>query len=380
MAATCQHGNLEMKEAADIVIIDPVGRKAGMDEYDRRLADALTHQGKNVVVCSDFEWESGSQRFGPFFSDQHTRTIRSFLLLLFNLFNVLRTCRSIGTKQAIVHVFSFSFTEEFLLRGLKRIGIRTTAIVHDADSFLANTSVDKRKRILQRWCDDMLVHNDFTATALQALVEIKLPISVIPHGHYLESDRNSPDKQSARSALGIPTAAFCPLFFGMIKPTKGLDTLLDALAYLPADTHLLVAGRPRGPIQAVIERLLKIHPSTTRIGHIAAGEVEQWFAAADVIVLPYTKSYQSGVAIQAMSRSLPVIISDLQPHAEWIGQKDVAVFFRTGDAKDLAAKILGLKTESKWATEMTTRALRFLEQEHDWKRVAAIICNLPQHP
>ena len=106
------------------------------------------------------------------------------------------------------------------------------------------------------------------------------------------------------------------LFFGYIRPYKGLDTLLHAFAMLQGwkeDTMLLVAGEP-------FEKMDKYKDLASALGigdkviwhdyYIPDEQVKLYFSAADLLVLPYKETTQSGIAEIARSFDLPVIATD----------------------------------------------------------------------
>jgi glycosyltransferase involved in cell wall biosynthesis len=104
------------------------------------------------------------------------------------------------------------------------------------------------------------------------------------------------------------------LFFGLIRPYKGLRVLLDALAKLPEEHTLVVAGECYGswaPYQDQINALglqdrVKIHNE-----FIDDDDVPLFFSAADFVVLPYVSASQSGVTALALHHSVKVIASDV---------------------------------------------------------------------
>jgi glycosyltransferase involved in cell wall biosynthesis len=104
--------------------------------------------------------------------------------------------------------------------------------------------------------------------------------------------------------------------------------------------------------------------------------MELWFLAADCIVLPYERIYQSGVALQAMSRKVPVLMSDLPAHAEWHHEGADATLFQAGDSVDLALKLQWMQHNLVEIAQRADRAYQHLVKYHDWKILASGIVNL----
>jgi glycosyltransferase involved in cell wall biosynthesis len=360
-----------------LAIIDPVGSKAGMDRYDLRLAEALRLIGLPVLVFTDVA-DPASGPSAAFRFQLHRNTI-SFFSLLFLFIKVLRQCQREKVTHVLVHVFAFSAVDEWLLRRIRANGFRALTLVHDVNSFVKATSSARQNRILLQLSDHVLVHNQRTADELNRLTGGSTTITVIPHGHFIDSSPATVDRSAARKRLGIPLSAYCPLFFGMIKPTKGLLTLCEAMEILPSDIMLLVAGRPRGSVNEELAHLKRLQDSDkacTKIGYVPPDEMELWMAAADCVVIPYERSYQSGVAIQAMSRGIPVILSDLPVHRDWVSYGAAAQLFIKGDKEALASAILRWKNDPDEAGRTAGSAKDRILREHAWELPAGIILNL----
>lgn len=139
-----------------------------------------------------------------------------------------------------------------------------------------------------------------------------LPAAVIPHGHY--RDQYPPCGEDARAAFGIPAGARVILFFGELRPYKNVDALVRAFRNAgDANAILIVAGRAKDPSQAEALRNEAAGDSRIRLHleFIAREQVAKYFAAADMVVLPYRQILNSGAALLALSFSRPVLVPDL---------------------------------------------------------------------
>jgi beta-1,4-mannosyltransferase len=140
----------------------------------------------------------------------------------------------------------------------------------------------------------------------------RLPAAVIPHGHYRDQ---YPDCQAdARTVLGIPPAAQVILFFGEVRSYKNVDALVRAFRAVKASNALLyIAGRPKA--ESFKECILKEASEDNRV-HLALEfipkeQVSTFFAAANLVVLPYRQILNSGSALLALSFNRPVVVPDL---------------------------------------------------------------------
>ena len=114
---------------------------------------------------------------------------------------------------------------------------------------------------------------------------------------------------------GSLTAATPPrktlLFFGLIRPYKGLDLLLESVSRLPT-VELIVAGEPYMNIDALRERAGRDDLKGRVLWHtdfIPADSVATYFSAADAVVLPYKQATNSGVGLTAVAFGKPIVVT-----------------------------------------------------------------------
>jgi D-inositol-3-phosphate glycosyltransferase len=140
-------------------------------------------------------------------------------------------------------------------------------------------------------------------------------VSVVPCGVNLERFR--PLEQSvARSRLGIGQRDRVLLFVGRFAPIKGIDRLIGAMAGLKhrADTRLILVGGdgPRAPETLRFKRQVRelgVEGSVEFAGRVVHEHLPEYYAAADVVVIPsYSESFGL-VAIEALACGTPVLAS-----------------------------------------------------------------------
>jgi len=169
-------------------------------------------------------------------------------------------------------------------------------------------------------------------------------------GYHPLYDQFAPSQESAasiRRSLGLREKVV--LFFGYIRPYKGLDVLLDAFVKFASsrpDVSLLIVGESfyKSRRQGGVEKPLDCFPVPETISsrvvwinrYVDDHEVGRFFAAADVLVAPYLAVSQSGPLQIAYAFGKPVIASDLQAFVEAVSPGESGLLFRAGDANDLA--------------------------------------------
>jgi glycosyltransferase involved in cell wall biosynthesis len=121
-----------------------------------------------------------------------------------------------------------------------------------------------------------------------------------------------PSKAAARSALGLQDDRRVALFLGLIRPYKGVDLLVEAVAGLPEDDwFFVIAGEPWGDQGRLIENQISRRGLggrvRLRLEWVPELEVPQLLAASDIVVLPYRSGSQSAVAPLALGAGVPVL-------------------------------------------------------------------------
>jgi len=141
------------------------------------------------------------------------------------------------------------------------------------------------------------------------LIPIGSNIAIAPPEHY--------DRTAWRARLGIGADMTLLAFFGLISRSKGLDTLLDALARLPERFRLVVIGtaatalEDRAYADAIRQQIVRLglDQRVTITGHCAEADVSAHLLAADIAALPFTDgaSYRRGSLLAALAHGLPVV-------------------------------------------------------------------------
>ena len=123
-----------------------------------------------------------------------------------------------------------------------------------------------------------------------------------------------PDKEHALNKIGLPKNKKILLFFGLIRAYKGLDQLLKAMVYLSDEYHLMIVGECYGDFDEYTD-LINVHNLESRISivnrFIPEKEVADYFAVADLCVLPYKSATQSGVTAVAHNFGVPVLATNV---------------------------------------------------------------------
>lgn len=132
------------------------------------------------------------------------------------------------------------------------------------------------------------------------------------------------------------------LFFGLVRPYKGLDILLRALARGPADVGLRVAGEFWGGV-SVYEDLCRDLGIQDRVeliaGYVAADDVPALFGGVDALVLPYREATGSQGPLTAFECGVPVITTDAGALADRVTPGVDGLVVAADDVEALAGAI-----------------------------------------
>jgi glycosyltransferase involved in cell wall biosynthesis len=192
----------------------------------------------------------------------------------------------------------------------------------------------------------------------------------------------------ARQRMGIGPHEKAILFFGRIRPYKGLECLLTAfqqVATRDPDYRLIIVGESKKGCEGYfdeIQRAIQANPHRSRIiqrtEFIPDHDIEVYLKAADVLVLPYKEIFQSGVLFLAYSFGLPVVAADVGSFREEIIEGETGFLCRPCDPEDLTRVI-----ETYFASDLFRHLHRRRPQiqdyafsQHSWKAVAELTRNV----
>jgi glycosyltransferase involved in cell wall biosynthesis len=248
------------------------------------------------------------------------------------------------------------------------------------DSFLNRFSL----RVQYNLCHHIFVHTEGMKSEL--VTEFRTPkakVSVIPFGINNTVPKTSLTSGEAKRKLGISDNDKAILFFGNIAPYKGLEYLVSAFTELlnkDRTYRLIIAGRPKGSedywkqIHDGIARNGTGDRMVQKIKYIPDEKTEVYFKAADVLILPYTRVFQSGVLFLGYSFGLPAIAADVGSLKEEVIEGKTGFVFKPRDSFDLA-RMIDEYFKSELFRNLETRRAEikaYANERYSWDRVAGI--------
>ena len=242
------------------------------------------------------------------------------------------------------------------------------------------------QRRLYEHFDAIVVHSEHGRRRLTEELGVTPEcVHVIPHGvfEHLAAGAGAAGAGAAGGAGGVdgappagdpPPAGRTPfatdlpvvLCFGLMRPYKGIDLLLEAWRGIE-DAELWIAGAPRMDIGA----LRASAPPSVRFvpRFIGDDELPAYFRRADLVVLPYREIDQSGVLFTALAFGKPLLLSDVGGFPE-IAATGAARTFPAGDAAALHDALCDLLVDPDARSALAERARTLATGEYSWGAVA----------
>lgn len=374
-----------------LAIIDPLSKHGGIHYYVHDLANALDAHGVTVDVFSPPTGLDQSATYshhtafeGVYGLSGGSKLVRA-RRLMFDMARSVRRAKSRGNDAVLLHIFKSDAFECAAILLARSLRMRVFAIVHDV------TRLDTQARIsfsgfIAQSVTGIVVHNEFSREALLQSAPAALDkVRIIPHGNYVDRFPNPPAMDVARARLGVPANSLVLLFFGNPRREKGLGVLLEALKQFATrkDILLLVAGKMKPEDELELRAYIGEHQLEDvirlDIGHVSDEDVPNYYRAASMVVLPYLRVYESGVALMAMSFARPILASDLPVFADIVEEGRGGELFRVGDSVELAAAIEGLLQKKVDYKQMGENGLRFATEHRSWNNSGSLLAKFIAH-
>jgi glycosyltransferase involved in cell wall biosynthesis len=275
------------------------------------------------------------------------------------------------TRADVAHVqwLPLAPADRLMLRRLRgRVALVHT--VHNADAYHADAGLQGRGyRALLDLFDALIVHGETTRAALIAQGIPPERIHVTPHPPM----RLAPASPADMAAI-FPSRAPRILFFGTIRPYKGVDLLVEACLALWRQGHafeLSIAGKPFMDVAPILQRVGAEGFGkylTTDLGFLPEPRLDAHIARADILVFPYRHIDSSGAFLSALHHGKAMVTSDAGMFAAL--PEGVASRFPAGNARALAASLLPLIESAPIRQAQGARARAHGLEMGDWTDMA----------
>ena len=353
------------------VRVDLVDPSAYTPPYDRALASALARRGAAVrLVTSRFAYGDVASAQGYEVDERFYRgavgaagsRIRLAAKLARHVPDMLAYRRAARAAD-VVH-FQWLTVQPLDVHLLPRER-PLVLTAHDVLPREPRPGQLRAQRRLYDRVDAVVVHSHHGRERLVVDLGVEAEkVHVIPHGAFAELAETEP------APLPAPLADVegpVVLFFGLLRPYKGVDVLVDAWKGV-AGAELWIAGMPRMPIGA----LRAAAPPGVRWlpRFVSDPELAALFRRADLVVLPYREIDQSGVLFTALAFGKPLLLSAVGGFPE-IAERGAAELVAPGDRAALHLALVRLLADEPRRERLAAGARAAAAAAYSWDAIAA---------
>jgi D-inositol-3-phosphate glycosyltransferase len=412
-----------MEEHLNIILYEPTGR-GGICHYTYQLAEALAELGIAVTLFTteNYELKHFKSHFHIYYHIKRS-SLKSFftfskafllranakegktrtdlskfyrkdcnLSIGMRVFQVLRRwyrrlkalCFFLYRRPHIIHFqWLISPREDYyFIKALRLLRFKIIYTAHNLQPHEDNSEAGKKiLRKIYESVDHIIVHANQNQTEL--IEQFKITINkttVIPHGSYdLFSVGKNITRESARDELILPKDKLIVLFFGSIRKYKGLDYLIEAFQQVRRqiyDIVLLVVGKTGNGhndsryYSDLIGDLYRYEDIIFISKYIDVEKVGSYFSAADLVVLPYTETYQSGVLMLAYAFGKAVVVTNIGGLNELVVADKTGLVVPPCNSSALAEAITKILVNPDERESMGRRAKSLAETTYSWRNIA----------
>ncbi len=343
-----------------LIIIGPVyPYKGGISHYTGLLFRALKDWYDTQVVSYKMQYPKILLRREQkdFSNDTFKVEGAEFLIHTANPFNILKVSSNLKKRKpdaVIIEWWHPYFAPCYLLLMSKLKKIPKIFICHNVfphERFPMDRMLTKM--VLKKG-DGFILHSGTEAKDLLSIrPDANYKIQV--HPTYSAFNFNNVTKEEAREMLHLAPEEKVLLFFGFVREYKGLKHLLNAVSILKEEglTNLplkvLVVGDFDGDKETYLKQIADagIEDAVQIVdGYVPDQEVEKYFAASDLVVLPYESATQSGIVQIAYGFKKPVIVTRVGGLPEVVDHNQTGLIVEPKDPKSLALAIRRFFTEN----------------------------------
>ena len=363
----------------NIVLIGPVyPYKGGISHYTSLLYQALTKKYKVEMISYKMQYPKFlfKKKQKDYSNDMFKVENTQFLINTANPFNIIRVGKKIKKQNpdlVIIQWWHPYFAPCYILlcgaigRKIKKTFICHNVFPHERfpmDRLLTKLTLKKG--------DFFIVHSKSDCEDLLT-IKPEAELKQNPHPTYNAFKVRNIGKSQAREELGEGQDTKLLLFFGFVREYKGLKYLLMAMSKVKEklrNVKLMVVGSFADDKSDYLQLINDMHIEDCvdiKDGYTPDNEVEKYFAACDVVVLPYESATQSGIVQIAYGFEKPVIVTNVGGLPDVVTNGKTGYVVESGNPDELAESIVKyfeLYKEEEFVRNVREEAYRFR-----WDRV-----------
>ncbi|MCD4775159.1 MAG: glycosyltransferase [Candidatus Aegiribacteria sp.] len=220
--------------------------------------------------------------------------------------------------------------------------IPSAAICHNV---IPHESFPFAGKLSRNFLDRMKLAVVHSETDLEKAASLDLNAELLKLYHPVYDQYNNPEvtREYSRKKLGYSETERLILFFGLVRPYKGIQDLVRSMSSLPNDISLLIVGEcyaDKREITSVISSLKLSHRIKWIDEFVPDDDIAMYFNAADIVTLPYRSATQSGVAQIALSFGRILVLTDTGGLSELVDPGSTGFLAQPWSPSSLAESIL----------------------------------------
>lgn len=221
--------------------------------------------------------------------------------------------------------------------------------------------------------DAVVVHSKHGRDVLIDTLEVDAAkVHVIPHGvfEHLTEVEDAKPLPPEFAAVTRPVV----LQFGLMRPYKGIDLMLEGFAAADPDAELWLVGAARmdtEPLKALARDLGIADRVRWLERFVGDDELGAFFTRADVVALPYRQIDQSGVLFTALAFGKPLLLTRVGGFSEIADEHGAALAVAPDDLTAIARGLSELLGHAATRAQLAAASSRLAEGEFSWDAIAA---------
>ncbi|WP_276248635.1 glycosyltransferase [Haladaptatus sp. YSMS36] len=282
--------------------------------YQQALVDSLNQKGVSATLASGYPIDSVYEIFKSNTDIIHFHWVSPYI-------------QSKGKYSSLLKSRTFLFLQKIA----KSLGYTIVWTVHNIGGHESQHK-EIEYRTLQKfstYCDHIIVHCRHAGKLLSSKIEADpTNVSVIPHGNYIYKYDNEVAKSEARSRFNFKPNETVFLHLGQIRRYKQVNKLIKSFDELSCgNDKLIIAGSVDEGVEfKSLNSILQSDDIQFEDRYIPDNELQYYFNACDVVVLPYRDILTSGSIIMAMGFKKPIIAPSIGCIPEDLAQQSELLY------------------------------------------------------
>lgn len=344
--------------------------ECGIATYTQYLTEALRKKNMDVYIISHIGG-SGYQVFPSFDYEDGDLAEKAFSAMIRFTPDVVHIQHEFGLYGKHTGVSVVPLILEFQL-----IGIPVVTTLHTVYADM-NREHELIIRSIIMNSNHVIVHEHYQYKVIKEKLspELYRKVHVIPHGA-----REVDPVPNAKESVGLPSNKKVILMIGYIRPSKNFEAIIDLFPEILRsypDVLLVIAGKTRGQeyidYRNILFKKIATSPVKENIifirGQLPQHTFDTVISAADVVVLPYKISSQSGILAHCLAFGRPIVVSSSPGLENVIDESGAGI--SCNNKKEFVDGLLRILSNKDYAQRLSENGRRYVKEKISWSIIAA---------